>query len=172
MAKNVWECIPSFDRLYNKVCTFVKKNQGRKGYISTQDKYGENILCLCYNDKEGINKECRVRGVRFSNDELQIVFAPITTTTRIEFTDEDFKDESNWFSINHEKICYYYTLIEIASSIDAYSIVKDKKGNEICIGDKVNHPRLKSRACNTATLNSESGLHTIGLLTEPCLLGT
>ena len=29
----------------------------------------------------------------------------------------------------------------------------------------VNHPRLKSRACNTATLNSASGLHTMGLLT-------
>ena len=40
------------------------------------------------------------------------------------------------------------------------------------IGSNVNHPRLKSRACNTATLNSASGLHTIGLLTEPCLLGT
>ena len=38
--------------------------------------------------------------------------------------------------------------------------------------ERVNHPRLKSRACNTATLNSASGLHTIGLLIEPCLLGT
>ena len=68
---------------------------------------------------------------------MQIVYAPITNTTRIEFTDEDFKDESNWFSINHENLCYYYTLIEIATFIEAYAIVKDKKGNEICVGDKV-----------------------------------
>ena len=137
MAKDLWEYIPSFDNLYGKVCKFVKKNQGRKGYIATQDKYGEDIRCLCYNDEEGINTECRVHGVRFSNDELQIVYAPITTTTRIEFTDEDFKDESKWFSINHENVCYFYTLISIATSIDAYAMVKDKRGNEICVGDKV-----------------------------------
>lgn len=137
MAKDLWEYIPSFDNLYGKVCKFVKKNQGRKGYIATQDKYCDAIRCLCYNEKEGINTEYQVHGVRFSNDELQIVYAPITITTRIEFTDEDFKDESNWLSINHENVCYFYTLISIATSIDAYAMVKDKRGNEICVGDKV-----------------------------------
>jgi hypothetical protein len=137
MAKDIWEYIPSFDRLYDKVCKFVKKNQGRKGYIATQDKYGEDIRCLCYNDEEGINMEYRVHGVRFKNDKLQIVYAPIITTTRIEFNDKYFKDESKWLDINHENVCYYYTLIEIASHIDAYAMAKDKKGNEICVGDKV-----------------------------------
>ena len=47
-------------------------------------------------------------------------------------------------------------------------ILPNVKIGDNCIigaGSIVNHPRLKSRACNTATLNSASGLHTMGLLT-------
>ena len=137
MAKDVWEYIPSLDKLHKKVCEFVKKNQGRKGYIATQDEYCDDIRCLCYNDEEGINMEYRVHGVRFKDDDLQIIYEPITISTRIVYSDEDFKDESKWKSIFNEKICYFYTLFNIATFIDAYAMVKDKSGNEICVGDKV-----------------------------------
>ena len=65
------------------------------------------------------------------------MYAPITYSVGVEFSEEDFKDESNWFSINHEDVCCFYTLICIVSFIDGYAIVKDKRGNEICVGDKV-----------------------------------
>ena len=114
--------VPDFNPLFNRVCNYVKKNQGDKGYIDTQDESFDTIYTVVYDEEEGRAIEKRVHGVRWNPEtkDLEIVFDEIYRTCVITYTEDDFKDSKNWWSVRWSDVYFVHTLINIAECIDEY----------------------------------------------------
>ena len=113
--------IPNFDTLYNKVCEFVKENQGEKGYIDTQDNTLDTIWGFEYDEFMNCAVEVRVHGIKCDpeTNELLIVTEKASNTYRIIYTETDFK-EAEWQSMKGSYVYYANTLLSIAECIEEY----------------------------------------------------
>ena len=126
MEKLPCELIPSLDELYKATCEYVKNHQGEKGYIDVQNTEfttHDPIYALVWDDECGENREMEVHGVRYDEEyqTLDIIYESILRTVRIEYSDEDFRNEdAEWESLKGGYIHFSYTLISIAESIDQY----------------------------------------------------
>ena len=116
------EYIPDLTPLFNKVCRYVKKHQGENGYIDTQDEKQDTIYTIVYEEEDGRGIEKLVHGVRWNpkTKDLEIVFDDLYRNIVVTYTDEDFKDEKNWWSVRYSDIYFTHTLINIAESIHEY----------------------------------------------------
>ena len=112
---------PNLDPLYNELRDFIKEHQGEKGYIETQDNDCDTIYTLVYREDEFRAIDAKVHGVRVKNDKIQIAWADMPLHENIVFTEEDYKDESNWFDLRYDECVYYvHTLFYIADFIEEY----------------------------------------------------
>jgi len=115
--------IPDLDPLFNITRDFIKKHQGKKGYIDTQDVNKDMIFCLfiAYTNG-GATEEDRVHGVRVKDDDIQVLFDTDTSGfENIQYADDDFrKEDANWYSIRNSEVLYVHTLFSIAESIEEY----------------------------------------------------
>ena len=120
--KSLREEIPNLDKLYNKVVEFVKRHQGEKGYIDTQDDSFDTIYTIVYEEEEGKAVEKRVHGVRWNEKalDLEIVYDDIMRTYVITYSEEDFKKEENWHSVKWSDVYYIHTIFSIAENIEEY----------------------------------------------------
>ena len=117
------DLIPNLDELYEATCKYVKKHQGKKGYIDTQDEDYDQIYAIVYDGDFGCGVEARVLGVRYSEeyDTLEIAYVPILNSIRLLYQEKDFNDDENWYPVIYSDIVYYIpTLINIAEVIDEY----------------------------------------------------
>lgn len=121
MEKLPKDFVPSFDILYAKTCDFVKKHQGKKGYIDTQDKKCDMIWGFIFDDQTDRTEERVVRAVRYNYKirELEVVLDVYTKTYEIVYSDKDFKD-AEWKPIVYCDVLYIQTLCNIAEVIHEY----------------------------------------------------
>lgn len=119
------KAIPKLDRMYDAVKAFVRKHQGKKGYIETQNADCDTIYTLVYSEDIFDAMEMRVHGVRVNpaNDELEIIYDNDTHYPyRIKYGHEDFvSPEAEWESVKDSDIVYFIpTIFDIAQFIEEY----------------------------------------------------
>ena len=119
--------VPNLDNLYEDVVNFVKKYQGERGYIDTQNDENDTIFCFVYEDFSGQGEERIVYGVRVKDDDLEICYEPFMRTYRVVYNDEVFKGEcedkdanADWQSVRWSDVYFVPTLFSIAESIWEY----------------------------------------------------
>lgn len=114
--------IPDLTPMLEKVTAYVKKAQGDKGYIDTQDREADAIYSITLDETQTKVVEMMVHGVRVNeNGELQIVQKPVMRSYFEEMTEEDFKT-ADWRNIQYDDCVYYIpTLFNIAEFIREYA---------------------------------------------------
>lgn len=120
------EAIPSLDNLYETTKTFILAHQGKKGFISLEDKSATMVTCLAWLGDEYGNTEFKVHGVRVKHDDIQIVFENDNDpfSTAIHYSPEDFNSpDAEWESIKHDDILLYtQSLINLAELIHEHAL--------------------------------------------------
>lgn len=122
--KNYEKFAESLKELTNEIVSYVKEHQGEKGYIDTQSYDGDTIRTFIYNEDDYIAEEQKVYGVRVKDGDLQICadYEPtIASSTQVEYGEDDFKDESNWLSVDSELVYKAHTIDQIAMYIEEYA---------------------------------------------------
>lgn len=123
--------VPNFDTLFEEVVAYVRKHQGEKGYIDTQDGTKDTIYTFNF-DELGDAYEAKVHGVRVVNYkdgyDLEVVTEPIMRTYQVVYDEETFQGrcesepEANaeWESVRWSEMPYVHTLLQIAENIEEY----------------------------------------------------
>lgn len=115
------EAIPSLMPLKECVMNYIEKHQGEKGYIDCQlSLNGDIIYGIVFDDFSGTGIEKYVYGVRVKNDDIEVLLVDITHTYTETYSDEDFKDEDKWLSIQWSDVYFVPTLFNIAENIEEY----------------------------------------------------
>lgn len=116
--------ISLYQQLKDEVIAFIKDKQGKKGYIDTQSKNGnDTIFAILYDWDLEETTEQYVYGVRVIYDCLEVALQPFERAENEipEWTDEDFK-ETQWKSVSENSSDTYFriTLDSIAENIGEY----------------------------------------------------
>ena len=114
--------VPNLHPMYEATVNYVKKNQGDKGYVDTQDPDKSMILALVYIDDEFEAHERRVHAVRVNpkDNDLEILIDDDVNGFHktLDFTEKGIKDkESEWLSVKDENVYFEHTLFKIAENI-------------------------------------------------------
>ena len=112
--------VPSTESAYNALLRFVKEHQGEKGYFRTDDTSADTIWGFIYDEGEQRGVEVQVLAVRVSEDEIQVYLGDSALTYKVEYTEEDFKNEENWYDLKFSDVYYPETLFRICEVIEQY----------------------------------------------------
>lgn len=112
--------IPNLQTMVDAVTAFVGKNQGKKGFILTDDIRNDAIYDIEFSPEENRADEFHVKAVRVTpRGELQI----LTDLYNVRFDDQAVKEarETDWDSVQYSDIIYFVpTIFNIAENIEEY----------------------------------------------------
>ena len=115
------EAIPSLIPLKECVMSYIEKHQGEKGYVDCQPSLkGDIIYGIVFDVWSGTGIEKYVYGVRVKNEDIEVLLVDVTATYTETYSDEDFKDEDKWLSIQWSDVYFVPTLFNIAENIEEY----------------------------------------------------
>lgn len=112
--------LPDLTPAYNALLAFVKERQGENGFIRTDEDGCDTIWSFLYSDAEERAVEMQVIAVRAVDDNIEVCLGDSALTYRVEYTDEDFKNDENWYDLRLSDVYYRETLYNILESIEEY----------------------------------------------------
>lgn len=112
--------LPDLTPAYNALLAFVKEHQGEKGFIRTDDDSCDTIWSFIYSDALSSGVEQQVLAVRAVDNNLEVCLSYSEYSYKDEFTDDDFKCESNWYDLRLSDVYYRETLYNILENIEEY----------------------------------------------------
>ncbi len=111
--------IPNLQPMVDAVTAFVGKNQGKKGFILTDNPDKDRIYDIEYSFDDNRADEFHVKAIRVKNGMLEI----ITDVSNVRYNDEEVREipESDWDSVQYSDIIFFVpTIFNIAENIEEY----------------------------------------------------
>ncbi len=114
--------IPSTQQLYDTTLAFIKKHQGKKKFINTQDFSKDDIYCFAWNEDSFQYEEYIVHAIRAVYQEIELIYEKnCVGSCVITHTPEDLvSKDANWKKLRLSNILYVQSLFNIAEHIDQY----------------------------------------------------
>lgn len=118
--------IPDLDPMYERLKEFIKKHQGGKGFILTDDSRCDTIWAICYSEIANQAEEYEVKAVRVDKGAIEVMvdFSGVTYTendviVRAASKSKDFTGQ--WLQLRWDDYLYYIpTIFNIAENIHEY----------------------------------------------------
>lgn len=112
--------VPTTNAAHNALLQFLKEHQGEKGYFRTDYERADTIWGFLYDESEQRGVEKQVLAVRERDGEIEVYLGDSALTYRVKYTEEDFKDEGNWYNLKWSDVYYPETLFRICETIEEY----------------------------------------------------
>lgn len=112
--------VPTTNAAHNALLQFLKEHQGEKGYFRTDDESADTIWGFIYDEGEQRGIEMQVVGVRESDGSIEVFVGDSALTYRVEYTEDDFKNDENWYDLKFSDVYYPETLFRICEVIEQY----------------------------------------------------
>ena len=114
--------IPDLTPMYEAVRDYVKKHQGEKGFILTDNPDCDTIWTIVFDDYDYDAKEYEVKAIRVNEyNSLQIIYDPSSVKYDESSVCDMMEDNEVWYDVQYDDYVYFIpTIFNIAESIQEY----------------------------------------------------